>query len=153
MDRTDITYLYETYGQDVFRMALSYLHSQQDAEDICHTVFLKLLEKEVTLLPGKEKAWLLKCTANACKNHLTSFWRRNTQELDDKLVFCDDKDRELWDVLSQLTPKYRAVVHLYYFEGYSQDEIAQILGITRTAVQTRMQRARKLLEKELKEYA
>jgi len=53
-------------------------------------------------------------------------------------------------VVGTLPPKYRAVVHLYYYEGYSQEEIAKILGITRTAVQTRMQRARKQLEKELK---
>jgi len=52
-------------------------------------------------------------------------------------------------VVGALPPKYRAVIHLYYYEGYQQDEIAGILGITRTAVQTRMQRARKLLEKEL----
>lgn len=53
-------------------------------------------------------------------------------------------------VLHRFPPKYRAVVHLYYYEGYAQEEIAQILGITRTAVQTRMSRARIILEKELK---
>ena len=66
------------------------------------------------------------------------------------MVFLDARDRELWAVVGTLPPKYRAVIHLYYYEGYQQDEIARILGITRTAVQTRMQRARTMLEKELK---
>lgn len=152
MEKLEVARLYDTYSQDVYRLALSYLRSAEDAEDICHSVFLTLVEKDITLFAGQEKAWLLKCTANACKNHLKSFWQKHTEELTENIVFCDEKDRELWSVVGTLPPKYRAVVHLYYYEGYSQDEIARILGITRTAVQTRMQRARTMLEKELKAY-
>ena len=150
MEKQEVAKLYDRYAQDVYRLALSYLYHSQDAEDVCHSIFLTLVEKDVTLFPGKEKAWLLKCTANACKNHLKSFWKQHTEELNDNLVFCDQKDRELWAVVGTLPPKYRAVIHLYYYEGYRQGEIADILSITRTAVQTRMQRARQILEKELK---
>lgn len=150
MEKTQITKLYDAYAQDVFRLALSYLYNSQDAEDVCHSVFLKLVEKDVTLFPGKEKAWLLKCAANACKDQLRSFWKQNREQLDENMFFTDAKDRELWAVVGSLPPKYRAVVHLYYYEGYSQEEIANILGITRTAVQTRMQRAREQLGKELR---
>ena len=150
MDKKDVARLYDAYAQDVFRLALSYLYSSQDAEDICHSVFLTLVEKDITLFPGSEKAWLLKCAANACKDQLRSFWRQNREELKENMVFSDRQDRELWAVVGQLPPKYRAVVHLYYYEGYTQEEIAKILGITRTAVQTRMQRARQQLEKELR---
>lgn len=150
MEKLEVAKLYDIYAQDVFRLALSYLYHSQDAEDVCHSVFLTLVEKDITLFPGSEKAWLLKCTANACKDLLKSFWKQNREDLDENMVFADDCDRELWAVVGTLPPKYRAVVHLYYYEGYSQEEIAKILGITRTAVQTRMQRARNLLEKELK---
>ena len=149
MDKTQVAQLYDCYAQDVFRLALSYLYHTQDAEDICHSVFLALVEKDVTLFPGHEKAWLLKCTANACKDQLRSLWRQNREPLDENIVFTDSQDRELWAVVGGLPPKYRAVVHLYYYEGYSHEEIAKILGITRTAVQTRMQRAREKLGKEL----
>lgn len=149
MDKWEVGKLYDTYAQDVYRLALSYLRNTQDAEDVCHGVFLTLVEKDISLFPGKEKAWLLKAAANACKNHLKSFWKLNREELDDRMVFTDDGDRDLWAIVGTLPPKYRAVIHLYYYEGYPQDEIARILGITRTAVQTRMQRARNLLEKEL----
>ena len=150
MEKSEVAKLYDRYAQDVFRLALSYLYHSQDAEDVCHSVFLTLVEKDVALFPGSEKAWLLKCTANACKDLIKSFWKQNRDDLNENIVFLDARDRELWAVVGTLPPKYRAVVHLYYYEGYNQEEIAKILGITRTAVQTRMQRARNLLEKELK---
>ena len=149
MEKQEVGRLYDAYAQDVYRLALSYLRNAPDAEDICHSVFLALVEKDITLFPGREKAWLLKCTANACKNHLKSFWKLNREDLDENMVFLDNRDRELWAVVGSLPPKYRAVLHLYYYEGYDQSEIARILGITRSAVQTRMQRAKAMLEKEL----
>ena len=106
MKKEEIASLYDTYAQDVFRLALSYLYNHQDAEDICHSVFLTLVEKDITLFPGKEKAWLLKCTANACKDHLKSFWKQNREELEDQVVFSDHRDRELWAVVGSLPPKY-----------------------------------------------
>lgn len=151
MEKQQVAALYEAYSKDVYRLALSWLHSTHDAEDILQSVFLKLLDKDITLFPGSEKAWLLTCTANACKNHLRSFWQRNTQPLDDKMVLPTKEDRSLWEAVGKLKPIYRAVIHLYYYEGYQQEEIAKILGITRTAVQTRMQRAKEHLKKELNE--
>lgn len=152
MEQAEIVRLYALYCEDVFRLALSYLHNRQDAEDICQSVFLKLIGQRPLLVAGKEKSWLLTCTANACKNHLKSFWRRNTQKLDDNMVFEKAAELELWEAMLTLAPKDRALLHLYYYEGCAQDEIANILGISRTAVQNRMQRARKNLEKELKIY-
>ena len=151
MEKQQVAALYEAYSKDVYRLALSWLHSTHDAEDILQSVFLKLLDKDITLFPDAQKSWLLTCTANACKNHLRSFWQRNTQPLDDKLVLPTEEDRSLWDAVGKLKPIYRAVIHLYYYEGYNQAEIAGILGISLTAVQTRMQRAREQLKKELKE--
>lgn len=149
MDPDQLAELFRQYGDDVFRLAYSYLGSRADGEDVCQGVFLKLAEGRATLLPGKEKAWLLTCTANACKSQLRSFWRRNVGELDESLPFREDTDREVWEAVMALPPKYRAVVHLYYWEGYDQGEIADVLHISRTAVQTRMARARAMLKKEL----
>lgn len=144
--------LFRQYGDDIFRLAYSYLGNRQDAEDICQSVFLKLAEKQVTLQPGKEKSWLLTCAANASKNLLRSFWHRSVTALEEDIPFSEERHRELHEALMALPPKYRVVVHLYYFEGYGQGEIAQILRLSRTAVQTRMQRARDMLRKELSDY-
>lgn len=152
MEQMEVIRLFEEYSEDVFRLALSYLQNRHDAEDICQSVFVKLLNRKKSLEPGKEKAWLLTCTANACKDHLKSFWRKNTVGLDETIAFTSEKSRELWAVVNSLAPKYRIVVHLYYYEGYAQDEIAEMLKISRTAVQTRMSRAREQLKEVLKEY-
>ena len=152
MEQMEVIRLFEEYSEDVFRLALSYLQNKHDAEDICQSVFVKLLSRKKPLEIGKEKAWLLTCAANACKDHLKSFWRKNTVELDETIAFTSETSKELWAVVNSLSPKYRIVVHLYYYEGYSQDEIAEILKISRTAVQTRMSRAREQLKEVLKEY-
>ena len=151
MEKQQIAGLYEAYAKDVYCLALSWLRSTHDAEDILQNVFLKLLDKNITLFTGGEKAWLLTCTANACKDHLRAFRQRSALALDVKVVAPTDEDRSLWEAIGKLKPIYRAVIHLYYYEGYRQDEIAKILGISRTAVQTRMQRARVILKKELNE--
>ena len=152
MTREELERLFRDYGDDVFRLAYSYLGSRPDAEDVCQTVFLKLAECRAELQPGKEKAWLLTCAANACKNLLRSFWRRNVGELDESIPAGDWEDRTVYEAVMSLAPKYRAVVHLYYFEGYDQGEIGEILHLSRTAVQTRMERARAMLRKELSEH-
>lgn len=152
MEQKEIVRLFEKYADDVYRLALSYLHNRQDAEDVCQTVFLRLIRYKKQLDAGKEKTWLLTCAANACKDHLKSFWRKHVVALDDTMTFRDEGERALWDAVDSLAPLYRAVVHLYYYEGYTQDEIAAILGISRTAVQTRMSRARAQLKEVLKEY-
>lgn len=149
MDAEKLADLFRKYGDDVFRLAYSYLGSRADGEDVCQSVFLKLAEGKTVLLPGREKSRLLTCAANLCKSQLRSFWRRNVGELDESLPFRDQSDRELWDAVMALPPKYRAVIHLYYWEGYGQGEIGDILKISRTAVQTRMARARDMLRKEL----
>lgn len=151
-DTRTIASLFRQYGDDVFRLAYSYLGNRADAEDVCQTVFLKLAEKPVSLLPGKEKSWLLTCAANASKNLHRSFWRRNVTPLEEDVPFDQDRHREIHEAVMALPPNYRIVVHLYYFEGYDQGEIANILHLSRTAVQTRMQRARAMLRKELTDF-
>ena len=148
MDREEQRRIFEAYCDDVFRLAYSYLGSRPDAEDVCQTVFLRLAEGRMRLQPGKEKQWLLTCAANACRDLLRSFWRRNVGALDENTSAATE-DRALYQAVMVLPPKYRAVVHLYYYEGFDQGEIAEILRISRTAVQTRMSRARAMLKKEL----
>ena len=152
MEQKEVIRLFEAYSEDVFRLALSYLHNRHDAEDVCQSVFVKLLDYRKPIEQGKEKSWLLTVAVNACKDHLKSFWKRNTVELENTIVLSSETDHELWEAVDSLPPKYRVVVHLYYYEGYSQDEIADILKISRTAVQTRMSRARNQLKEVLNKY-
>lgn len=149
MDKREVSRLFDLYRDDVFRLAFSYLRSRPDAEDLCQSVFLKLLERNITLLPGREKAWLLTATANGCKNTLRALRAHPTTPWEELPLACEETDRTVTQAVLALPPKYRIPIHLYYYEGCSQEEIAKILGLTRTAVQTRMARGRAMLRKEL----
>lgn len=149
MTNDSISALFARYGDDVFRLAYSYLGNTADAEDVCQNVFMRLVVKNIALEAGKEKHWLLKCTANACKNHLRSFWHRKRVSLPETIPGLNESESTVHEAVMQLPAKYRVVIHLYYFEEYSQREIAETLGISLTAVQTRMSRAREMLRKEL----
>lgn len=145
----DITDLFHRYRDSVYRLAVSYTRSPQEAEDVCQTVFLKLLEADVT--PGKEKAWLMQVTANECRSLLRSHWWKRTAPLEDGLgIPAPEKDDVLGAVL-KLGPKYRVVVYLHYYEGYSTAEIGKLLHINQSAVTTRLGRARNMLKDLLME--
>lgn len=130
----------------VYRLALSYTKSRPDAEDVVQQAFIRLLENDGKIRPGKEKAWLASVTVNLCKDLLRSAWRRKTEPLSEELFFeTPDHSEVFWAVMA-LGENERAAVYLYYYEGYSTQEVAKILGVTKTAVTTRLDRARKHLK-------
>lgn len=149
MNAGRLSELFALYGDDVYRFAYSFTRHAADAEDVCQSVFCRLAEGRVELEPGKEKAWLLACTANACKNRFRFLKRWASLPLEAAADIPDGNSREVLEAVLSLPEKYRAPVHLYYYEGYSQGEIADILGLRLTAVQTRMQRARAMLKEVL----
>jgi RNA polymerase sigma-70 factor (ECF subfamily) len=112
-------------------------------------VFCRLAEGRTELEPGREKAWLLTCAANACKNRFRFLRRWEGLPLETAEAVPDESGRAVLEAVLSLPEKYRAPVHLYYYEGYSQKEIAEILDLRLTAVQTRMQRARAILKEVL----
>ncbi len=67
MEQETVLELFDRYADMVYRIALSYLRSPQEAEDVVQTVFLKLLEGGMIVYPGKERAFLTKVTINHCK--------------------------------------------------------------------------------------
>lgn len=142
--------LFQAYRDDVYRLALSYTRSRQEAEDVCQSTFLALLEHP-DITPGKEKAWLLQVCANRCKNLLRSHWWRTTTPLEDVHAVPGPERDSIREVVMGLEPSYRVVVYLYYYEGYSTREIAKLLKLSQSAVSTRLFRARAILKEQLKE--
>ena len=149
MTGTQLSELFARYGDDVYRFAYSFTRHAADAEDVCQSVFCRLAEGRTELEPGKEKAWLLACAANACKNRFRFLKRWQSLPLEAAADVPGGNGGEVLEAVLYLPEKYRAPVHLYYYEGYSQGEIADILGLRLTAVQTRMQRARAMLKEVL----
>ena len=147
----DLETLFRRYRDDVYRLALSYTRSVQEAEDVCQSVFLKLLENSVT--PGKERAWLMQVTVNQCRNLLRSYWWKHTDALDETIAAPEEDRGDVYRAVMGLKPKYRVVVYLRYYEAMTTKEIARLLKISPTAVTTRMNRAKEMLRESLKEEA
>lgn len=145
----DIEPLFQAYKDDVYRLAMSYTRSAQEAEDICQIVFLKLMEHSV--MPGKERAWLMQVTANQCRSLLRSSWWRKTAPLEEFRSSDQEKHGEVYAALMTLPPKYRVVLYLHYYERSSTAEIAKLLHISQSTVTTRLSRGRQLMKEMLKE--
>ena len=140
------------YATMLLRVAYSQLNNRAEAEDTVQEVLLKYMEKApIFQREEHEKAWLLRVTVNHCKNHLASAWFRKRADLDEGIPALDNAELEVVSAVAALPAKYRAVVHLYYFEGYSTKEIAEILHSRPNTVSSRLSRARALLAKALKE--
>ena len=149
LDRQEAQRLVEAYADLILRLAYTYCGHTQDAQDICQTVFLKLLEKAPAFQsPEHEKAWIIRTTANACKDLLKSHWRKTSVPLEAAASVPAPQAEEgsLLEAVNQLPPQYRAVIYLYYYEGYSAKEIARLLGSNPATVSTRLRRGRARLK-------
>ena len=143
----------ELYADTIKRLCAVHLKNQADTEDIFQTVFLKYaLCTAVFQNEEHEKAWFIRVTINACKDLLKSFFRKNTVALDG-IPIGEEKDIvEKSDVLNavpSLPQKYREVVYLHYYEGYTAKQIGEILKKRENTVYTLLNRAKGLLKDRL----
>lgn len=138
-------HLAETYADAILRLSYTYLKNTHDAQDICQTVFVKLLtEPRKFESPDHERAYILRMAANACKDLLKSPWRKRTCGLEAvaDIPAPEAEDGTVLAAVNNLPPHYRAVIYLFYYEGYQAAEIGSILGIPTATVHTRLARGR-----------
>ena len=150
--------LYAMYATDVLRVSYYYLGNREMAEDVTQDVFVKLITNRPVLEKGKEKAWLLKVALNRCKDLWRSSWVKKVIlgfpgfecfPAPDEIGRTADQ-YALAEAVSHLKPEFKEVVLLYYYQGYSVNEIADMLQIAEGTVSSRLSRAREKLQAELK---
>ncbi len=150
--------LYEKYATDVLRVAYYYLGDRQRAEDVTQDVFVKLLSTKPELMPGREKAWLLKVALNRCRDLWRSSWIKKVIlghpyfELfpaDDEIGRAADS-AALAEAVNRLPSEFKEVVLLHYYQGYSVAEISEMLDVAEGTVSSRLSRARTRMAKEMK---
>ena len=151
-----ISDLLDKYSDMVLRIAYTYLKNRADAEDIVQDVFLRIIDKKPSFNDeSHEKSWLIRATINMCKNKVNMFWNKNKCSIDDVQEFAvSDKyntDTSVFQALMALGEKYRVVVYMYYYEGYSTPEIADVIGKNETTIRSLLHRARNKLKDMLKE--
>lgn len=143
----------ELHADTVRRLCLIHLKNQADSEDVFQNVFLKYaLSSAVFENEEHEKAWFIRVTINACRDLLRSFFRSRTVPLEELIELPDETSgdsREVLRAVLELPDKYREVVYLHYFEGYTAPEIAGLMRKNVNTVYSLLARAKKLLRGRL----
>lgn len=140
------------YADMVYRLAFARTGTKYDADEIFQEVFMRYLKNQPVFKNEEHcKAWLIRVTINCCNKLWNSSWKRKVGPLDENISFESPNDIDLYNELQQLPPKYREVIHLFYYENLSLKEISQALNRKNSTVRTQLTRARALLKKMLKE--
>jgi RNA polymerase sigma factor (sigma-70 family) len=152
--------LYERHVRDVYRYAAGMLGTAADAEDVTQTTFLNAYRAfKSGTRPEKPHSWLIAIAHNVCRQRFRQAQRRPREvafdegvgdgEIADDLITPTAED--LRRGLSQLPPNQRAAIVMRELEGGSYAEIADLLGISVSAVETLLFRARRALREQLEE--
>lgn len=147
--------VFRRYGDRLFAAAFSVCRDPADADDAVQETLIKYY----TL--GKEyeseehiRAWLLRVAINRARDMASSFWKRKRvswEEYMEGLAFEEPEDSCLFEAVMRLPDKYRAAIHLFYYEEYSIREIAGILSCREGTVKSQLSRGRQLLKQMLEE--
>lgn len=153
----------------VYRLAFSLVKNGTDADDIYQDVFLQYLRRTPVFDSEEhEKAWFIRVTVNRCKNHWKSPWMKRWTGLNEEQGLYGKRHAEgglatraggdaaeaeenltLIEAVKQLPEKYRVVIHLFYYEEMSVEEIGKATRSKASTVRTRLTRARRMLKDKL----
>lgn len=152
LSREYMRHILDTYSQTLIRLSYTYVKNMHDAEDVVQDVFVALLKRGRPFdSPEHEKAWLLRTAINKSKNLVTSARVKKTVSLDDNAnADTEDHSQEksaVMEAVLSLPEKYRTVIHLFYYDGYSINEISAIVGKKPATVGTLLARGRSMLKK------
>lgn len=141
------------YGNSILRLAYSYLHHMSDAEDVLQDTIIQYIKNRPSFeSTAHEKAWLMRVAINISKNKIAYKKKRETLELDENLFVEEEKDLKfVWDAVKNLPSKYSEVIHLFYHEGYTTAQIAEMLSKNEATVRSLLHRGREKLKVMLKE--
>lgn len=167
-DSSAIEALYDGYAPALLSVCFRYCGNRDDAEDILHDGFIKIIQKIETFKirsEGTLEAWMRRIIVNTALNFLRSRLKeKNFVDIDpilDKIDIHDEEpvapeeiylrvDREkIMDLICELPAGYRTVFNLYVFEQYGHREIAELLGCSENTSKSQLSKARGLLRKKI----
>lgn len=153
----DLESVIDRYSDMLYKICFLILKNEQDTKDVLQETFLIYYTKKPKFESEEhKKAWLIKVSQNKCKEFLR-FHKRHAalplEDMEETLVITDGlsgSDKEILSLIWDLDYKLKSVVILFYIEGYSVNEIADILKTSPSAVKKRLQRAREKLSVKYK---
>lgn len=147
--KREIMAIYERHAQTVYRVCYTYMKNVPEAEDMTQETFLRLMTWDKTFENERhEKAWLIVTASNLCKNALKK-WRRYGGSIDTTVPAAQeetDLNHQVLEAILSLGREDKAVVYMYYYEGYTTAEIAEYMGCAIPTVRSRLSRARRKLK-------
>ncbi|HBQ85628.1 MAG TPA: RNA polymerase subunit sigma-24 [Syntrophomonas sp.] len=153
----DISYLVAEYGDSLLRMCFLYLKDIHLAEDAVQDTFLKVYNNYSQFKSESEiKTWIMRIAINVCKNYRRSSWWKRVvitealNEIPADTSLETQQDNTLVLEIMKLSPKYKEVILLFYYQELKIQEISQVLNIPESTVSTRLKRAREQLGTKLK---
>ncbi|MEG0895079.1 MAG: sigma-70 family RNA polymerase sigma factor [Oscillospiraceae bacterium] len=152
--RTDdcIEKVIKYYSTMVYNLAFAKTGTKHDADDVFQEVFLRYIKHSPNFQSEQHrKAWLIRVTINCSNKFFSSFWQKNMQTLNDDISFEIQDSITLYNELQKLPIKYREVIHLFYYEDMSIEEISFILKRKKSTIRTQLTRARAILKNFMKE--
>ena len=146
----------QRYKGNVYSVALSYVNSRDDADDIFQEVFLIYFRTNPQFNDEEHrKAWLIRTTINCSKRVVDSTYRKRTVPLDEmeeeSFEFQTKEENAVYVALQALPEKYRTVLHLFYFEDMSIEQICKVLDLKTSTVKVQLMRGREMMKEKLKE--
>lgn len=153
-NRTALEKDIEAYSDTILRIAVQNTKNYHDAEDVVQEVFIRLMNNYDGFESGEhKKAWLIRVTINLCRDINRSRRFKGLEPLEDYPCFYGDelKNCEIIEMIRNLPENRRNAVYLFYFEGYSINEIAEITGRNAKSVGSDLHRARKQLKLEMED--
>lgn len=155
MDNETLTHVYMRHVDMVYRLCFIHLKNHADAKDGVQEVFLRVKKYDSAFQSVEhEKAWIIHVTNNYCKDQHKKFWNRNRQNIDniEELFGIYDKEQlQILQYVLNLPDKYKSIIYLHYYEGYTIEEIAKIQNINSSTLRSRMSKARSILKYQLEE--
>lgn len=139
------------YSDMVYRLALNRCRCRDDAEDVMQDVFVRYVRRNPVFdSADHQRAWLIRVTINCTNSLLSSTWHKNTTALMEDIPINMQDEWDVYSSVLRLNKNQRTVVHLYYYEGYTVKEIAQLMETNPNTVKSWLRRARERLEQDLK---
>lgn len=146
MEHDELVRIVDDYSDMILRIAYQNLKNQADAEDIAQEVMIKLMKQDRFSDEEYLKAWLIRVTINLCKDYRRLAWFRKRVKLEVEWQPFTQEVKNVFNELWKLPVKDRNILYLYYYEGYSIKEIANILHLKENTVSSQLTRARKKLK-------
>ena len=147
---TDFEKVYDEYSDMLYRIALTHTANAHDAMDVVQDVFLKFVSLKKNFCDEvHQKAWFIRITVNRCHDISRKNKLRSHSSLEEAYNLADEENNispAVKDMLDSLPEKLKTVMVLHYFEGFSVEEIANILELSVSAVKMRLNRARESLK-------